>query len=435
MMPMVEKIFTVLGSFLIVVPLGVARAQVEFSRTAKPPAINFYFDAITFIADVPGKSRLDVYVQVPHDELHFVKVGEEYITTYETSVQLLDGDQRTIEQRSWKADDRTRDFNQTSSSKYFSLTHQTLDISPGKYEIDVEVFEPETQKRTTQKKSILITDFGKDDLALSDIMLINRLTQAGDKTVITPNVSGVFSRQAEGFYLFFEAYHVSSVDSLSLLCRILDAKKKEMWQKEQVQPPGESKMQIFVRVDSTNFDAGTYLVVIEGLNARQGTTLGLKATTSRPFTVRWSDIPPMITNIDKAIDQMKYIARESELDSIRNGKELQERRKRFLEFWAKRDPDPSTPRNELMEEYYRRVDFANKSFTRFMEGWRTDMGMVYIRLGPPENIERHPFEMGTKPYEIWYYYQLDREVIFVDYSGFGDYRMQNPTDDIFRGLR
>ena len=41
----------------------------------------------------------------------------------------------------------------------------------------------------------------------------------------------------------------------------------------------------------------------------------------------------------------------------------------------------------------------------------------------------------VKPYEIWYYYQLDRECIFVDYSGFGDYRLQNPTADLFRGLR
>ena len=135
-----------------------------------------------------------------------------------------------------------------------------------------------------------------------------------------------------------------------------------------------------------------------------------------------------------AIEEMRYVATGDELDSLQAGKTLDDRRRRFLEFWNKRNPDPTSGRNPLLEEYYRRVDYANKTFTRYLAGWKTDRGMVYIRLGPPDNIERHPFEMGSKPYEIWNYYNLNRECIFVDYSGFGDYRLQNATDDLFRGL-
>jgi len=79
-----------------------------------------------------------------------------------------------------------------------------------------------------------------------------------------------------------------------------------------------------------------------------------------------------------------------------------------------------------MEEYYRRVDFANANFGTFIEGWKTDRGMVYIVLGPPNDIERHPFEAGSKPYEIWSYYTINREFVFVDYSGFGEYRLVTP---------
>ena len=421
--------------FLLLIPFRAAIAQVEFNRAPNRPETDFSFDAICVSSDQPGKTRIDVYVEVPYQELHFVKVDDIYRCDYEASVQFLGDNKQVAAQRVWDNEVRVHDFNQTTSAKLKSLTHQVMDLSPGKYEIDVQIYEPETRKRTIRHNAIVVTDFSKDELSLSDIMLVSRLTKVGDKTGVIPNVAGAFTRQRTGFYLFFEAYHVSPIDSLLLVAHIFDSQKKEVWRKEQEEPPSSSKMQIFMKVDSVNFPAGAYTVVIEGYNARAGSNPDLKATTSRSFSVHWSDLPLTILNLDKAIDEMRYVATDEEMDYIRKAKTLDEKRKRFLAFWDKRNPDASSGRNPLMEEYYRRVQFANKEFTRYIDGWKTDRGMVYIRLGPPENIERHPFEMDTKPYEIWYYYQLDREAVFIDYTGFGDYRLQNPSADLFRNLR
>jgi GWxTD domain-containing protein len=106
----------------------------------------------------------------------------------------------------------------------------------------------------------------------------------------------------------------------------------------------------------------------------------------------------------------------------------EEKKRLFLEFWEKKDPTPGTQENELMNEYYRRVNFSNQNFSGYLEGWKSDMGMVYILFGPPSDIERHPFELQTKPYEVWYYYELNRTFIFVDESGFGEYRLITPFD-------
>jgi hypothetical protein len=68
-----------------------------------------------------------------------------------------------------------------------------------------------------------------------------------------------------------------------------------------------------------------------------------------------------------------------------------------------------------------------------MEGWRSDRGMVYITLGPPNNIDRHPFDYDAKPYEIWEYYDMNQQFIFVDETGFGDYRLTTPMyGDMYR---
>jgi hypothetical protein len=83
-------------------------------------------------------------------------------------------------------------------------------------------------------------------------------------------------------------------------------------------------------------------------------------------------------------------------------------------------------------EYYARIKYADKHYsTPYTPGWKTDMGMVYVIFGLPNNIERHPYEMGTKPYEIWDYYDINRQFVFVDDSGFGDYRLVTPIWDRF----
>ena len=74
--------------------------------------------------------------------------------------------------------------------------------------------------------------------------------------------------------------------------------------------------------------------------------------------------------------------------------------------------------------------YANKHFGHFFDGWKSDMGMVYIIFGIPNNIEQHPFEIDARPYEIWSYYDQNRQFVFIDYTGFGDFRLQNPIWDV-----
>lgn len=82
-----------------------------------------------------------------------------------------------------------------------------------------------------------------------------------------------------------------------------------------------------------------------------------------------------------------------------------------------------------MLEYFRRVDYANEQFLGLFGGWRSDMGRIHIKLGPPNEIERHYFELDSNPYEIWYYYALGEEFIFVDERGFGEYTLVYPLDE------
>jgi GWxTD domain-containing protein len=79
----------------------------------------------------------------------------------------------------------------------------------------------------------------------------------------------------------------------------------------------------------------------------------------------------------------------------------QESRDEFIEeFWKIRDPDPDTGENEAKVEFEKRVTFASIRFswraarsrpltltpTKSDRGWDTDIGRIYIILGPPDRV-------------------------------------------------
>lgn len=111
----------------------------------------------------------------------------------------------------------------------------------------------------------------------------------------------------------------------------------------------------------------------------------------------------------------------------------------FIEtFWKKRDPTPGTPQNEYQEEILRRFLYANKrlKFGAAREGWMTDMGMMYIILGPPISIERSASSRDIYPYQIWSYYGDEEKglpthfsLVFFQRRGSGEYKLYNPVSD------
>ena len=110
-----------------------------------------------------------------------------------------------------------------------------------------------------------------------------------------------------------------------------------------------------------------------------------------------------------------------------------EERDQFIEqFWLRRDPTPDTVENEMKEEHYRRIAYANEHFAAGIPGWKTDRGRIYVMYGAADQIDAHPSgghyerpseegggSTSTYPFETWRYRYLEGvgqeiEVEFVD---------------------
>lgn len=135
---------------------------------------------------------------------------------------------------------------------------------------------------------------------------------------------------------------------------------------------------------------------------------------------RWFHIPTSLLNLDMAIDMMRFALSTDALREMRKGSE-QERERKFKEYWQPRDPSPESAYNELMAEYFERIDHAFDSYsTPQRPGFDSPMGMTWIQYGKPTSVDRRfPPDGGT--IVVWEY--PGRRFIFRATSGFGDFEL------------
>ena len=100
----------------------------------------------------------------------------------------------------------------------------------------------------------------------------------------------------------------------------------------------------------------------------------------------------------------------------------------FRSFWDSKDPIQATAKNELMNEYYSRIDFAFDQFSTASqpEGYDSDQGQIYIKIGPPKEIIRS-FPANSRVIEEWIY--PNRTFVFTASSGFGDFILVNANKE------
>ena len=133
-----------------------------------------------------------------------------------------------------------------------------------------------------------------------------------------------------------------------------------------------------------------------------------------------------VYDVEMAINQMKYILSNEERKELKAGLK-RDKEQLFYQLWKRRDPTQDTEHNELMEEYYKRVEYVNEHFSGWQVGWETDRGMIYILFGPPDEIQRtNPAAGNSTVYQIWNYLKVSKQFVFRDQNGFGDYRLDTP---------
>ena len=119
-------------------------------------------------------------------------------------------------------------------------------------------------------------------------------------------------------------------------------------------------------------------------------------------TVTWSDLQK---NIDSWFQgPASLLLTDQERDVYKKLKTPEEKMQFIKIFWQRRDPILRTTENEFKDEFYSRVDYANKNFAEGnAAGWETARGQVYILFGAPSRIDTQSVPDSSRPAQLWVY--------------------------------
>lgn len=91
---------------------------------------------------------------------------------------------------------------------------------------------------------------------------------------------------------------------------------------------------------------------------------------------------PEIKSPDKLLEPLRYLTSKQEYESLSSNANIKHA---VDSFWVYAGGSHERAR-ELVRKYYNRVRDANLYFSSFIEGWKTDRGLIYLIYGPPNVV-------------------------------------------------
>lgn len=391
----------------------------------------FFVDPVSFYDMNEKQYRLDVYIEVPLSNIAFKR--NQSTTNFEAdidyTVQIKEPSNENVINESYSRQivNTVNEHSNIANKSEFIL--RSFKITPGFYNLIVTVSDKNLYTTYTVEENIELIPVEQNNISFSDILLLSRYDESDpQRKIISPLVNNNVGNLNQ-FYTFFEIYNnndESVLENFDFIILDSDGNEFVRTKSDFYLSPGVNQLvQMF---SSRDLPIGNFNLKVVNSKTQQ-------LFTTKDISFKWDYFPASIEDLDLAIRQTLYIASGDEYDKMRAAKTPEQKQRAFMEFWRSKDPNPSSPRNDKMVEYYERVRVANARYSTYFDGWRTDMGMIYIMYGDPSSIERNPFSESSKPYEIWEYYNISRRFVFVDNTGFGDYRLTTPIWDDRTRLR
>lgn len=411
----------------LVLSFGLLTGQAQM--VTEPAA--FYIDFGIFAGENADEDLLEIYYQIYLSRLLFVRAEGDYRANYTVSAVIKEGKKQItgIER------DTTiivESYDRASDPRAFVLNALKFKLRPGRYNIDVTLNDLNASSSIPLQTTVSVPDFDSPKPHISGIEFARKIDTAAVMGVFNKGnyqvIPSCSRRYGDGLmYLkyYFEYYDAGRADSMAQFIYDIKDDRGGVVASATIEHKLEGdRIGIIDSMNLENLKPGQYEFQVSTAAGPKGELV----IRSGSFSIRWTALEMVQNDYERAVRQLRYIADSREIESLKNTPK-DSRLKEWNDFWKSRDPSPDTDENELMQEYYNRVAFANAHYEiPNKPGWETDMGMIYIINGEPDEIERHPFDMDTKPYEIWYYYNPRRRFLFIDMGGYNDYVLQYPFD-------
>lgn len=401
-----------------------------------------------------NKVYVEVYLSFYQRNLRYIQTDSGYVARFNTRAAVFQNDS-LVEQKSRAFHNVMPVLKDIKSNRQF-IDFFLFELNPGEYSVKVTVDDQNSHGIGEYVVDISLKPFPTNSMAISDIELCSEIKRAERKSLfdkntlrVVPNPATLYGIALPALFYYAELYNVpyskDSPSTYTVEAQITDVEGnvvRELPSRSDVKPASS-----FVVVGGQNvitLQPGTYFFHLKVTDNGSGQSISAK---KRFIFYKPQRESALASNkgatdflgqfyrnldeeqLDEEFSAAAYIATAEEKKTFK-ALGLEGKRRFLSEFWNRRDVDKNTPQNEYRQEYLMLVQYANQKFSTIRtEGWKTDRGRILLTYGRPDEIDRHPMQTDTKPFEIWNYFSLEGGVIFVfaDLTNFGDYQLIHST--------
>lgn len=387
-----------------------------------------FVGSLSFFAGPSDDSTsIVVTISLANRSLRFRSEGDRWRASYDVGIEVRSGTTVVQELHSREVV-RVLAFRETTRDDESVLFKQLVNLRPGTYDVRLTVRDESATRGSAVEATIGVPHFEAGTVSSPVPVYEARPREqlgAPLDIVPTPRSTAVFGRDSI-MLIYAEAYGGGATAPVRITVRS-DESNTLLWS------------------DSVQFDrrgdhfASTFTVPVPRLGVGV-MTLGLNrpgsADTVRiPLFVAFGEDLPVAT-FTQMLDYLRYYVSAQRLQAMRDAKP-EERAGLWAAFLRETDPVPQTPAHEGLRDYFNRIAQAN---VRFREegnaGWLTDRGRVLVALGQPDQVyEPTMSDIGQRGRTlIWEYREQRLQVVFIDQTGFGRWKMTLSSESEFEAV-
>lgn len=404
----------------------VTRVYQEAGLIAQSTPIPFV-GAVQYLAGGADDSTLvHLTLSMANRALTFAREGDAYQAGYQITIELRQSGV-VIDSMSTREVIRVSSFRETSRSDESVIFQQQMMLRPGAYDLVLMLRDEHSAKAARVESALRIPALRAGDLSSAIPVHEASLRTSVDsalQVVASPRATATFGRDSL-FLVYLEAY--GDAATVPVVATVRNDKGAQVWTDTVDLSRQGGLVSGVLRLPVSEIGIGTTMLTIQRGDA--------PITARTPVFVGFSD-NLAVGSFEEMLSYLRYFAPAARLRALRDTAP-EFRGEAWADFLRETDPVVSTPEHEGLRDYFGRIEEANE---RFREeggrGWLTDRGMVLVGLGRPDQIVEQASSNASQRnrIQIWEYRQHSAELVFVDQTGFGRWRLTPGSEAEFQSI-
>ena len=402
----------IICSLLIILSLY-SQKSIDFSKKQKGLAINTSSE----FSGILKRKVLKVNLEIPYDLLSFVKFdNDRYESIVDFSVYVYKKDGPLVFKEFKTETVQTKLYAETNSNSERVSQNYKIPLVLGTYDIMAIATLRNANRKFTNSRVVEFNDQFENKVFLSDLKVFNLISDS--KTEIRDKI---LPRDSGKLKFVFNSSNLDSLRNLNFLIHIEDENNELVYRNLYLTQKNYINQEHSFAISKNRFKTNSFSLKIFARYDNKNVD-----SLIQRYNFEWSAIPLTKNNMTFALTRMKYILPVDSMNYYLNAN-MDASQAYFKRFWTSiSERNTLDDGLKMMAEYFRRVQYTNQNFSTYNEanGWLKDMGRIYIKFGPPDDINRQNVNnMNYRSVIVWTYYKARKSFIFVDKLGFNNFTL------------